>query len=109
MEDLLRTDPDKGLEALFENIGISPCEWAMKLLGRMPDADATTEAVMKFAAAHLRFEELSEDIVFFIESGRANDLAEAYALAERSNLAPSEADRAEGGKRANWVRGRTRP
>jgi hypothetical protein len=30
-----------------------------------------------------RFEELSEGIVFFIESGRADDLAEAYDLAER--------------------------
>jgi hypothetical protein len=45
--------------------------------------DLTYDSVVKFAAAHPRFEELSEDIVFFIESGRADDLAEAYDLAER--------------------------
>jgi hypothetical protein len=83
MEDLLRTDPDKGLEAVFQNIGISPCEWAARLLGQTPDVDATTQEVLEFAAVHPRFEELSEDIVFFIESGRADDLAEAYSLAER--------------------------
>lgn len=88
LEDLLRTDPDKGLEAIFQNIGISPREWATNLLGQAPgddssSADATTEAVMKFAAAHPRFEELSEDIVFFLDTGRADDLAEAYSLAER--------------------------
>jgi hypothetical protein len=83
LEDLLRTDRDKELEAIFQNIGISPYEWATELLVQVPDADATTEAVVKFAAAHPRFEELSEDIVFFLETGRANDLAEAYSLAER--------------------------
>jgi hypothetical protein len=85
LEDLLRSDPDKGLEAVFQNIGISPREWATKLLGQ--EADSTAEAVAKFAAAHPRFEELSEDIVFFIESGRADDLAEAYDLAERFSSA----------------------
>jgi hypothetical protein len=96
MEDLLRIDPDAGLEALFENIGISPREWAMKLLGQVPDADSTAEAVEKFAAAHPRFEELSEDIAFFLDTGRANDVVEAYKLAERINPAPSEADGGEG-------------
>jgi hypothetical protein len=89
LEDLLRTDLDKGLEAIFQNIGISPREWATKLLGQ--EADSTAEAVEKFAAAHPNFEELSEDICFFIESGRADDLAEAYDLAVRFNLSPSEA------------------
>jgi hypothetical protein len=83
LEDLLRSDPDKGLEAIFRNLGISSREWAAKLLGQVPDADATTEAVLKFAADHPRFKELSEDIVFFLDTGRANDLAEAYSLAER--------------------------
>jgi hypothetical protein len=101
LEDLLRTDVDKGLEAIFQNIGISPREWAARLLGQTPDVDATTQEVLEFAAAHPRFEELSEDIVFFIETGRANDLAEAYSLAERFNLAPSEADQLDGGKCAN--------
>jgi hypothetical protein len=98
LEDLLRTDPEKGLEAIFQNIGISPCEWAAKLIGQREES--TAEAVEKFAAAHPRFEELSEDICFFIESGRADDLAEAYNLAERFNLAPSEADPVDG-ERAN--------
>jgi hypothetical protein len=86
LEDMLRADPDRGLEALFENIGISPLEWATKLLGQVPDADAITEGVVKFAAAHPRFEELSEDIVFFLDTGRAEDLAEAYDLAERFHV-----------------------
>jgi hypothetical protein len=96
LEDLLRTDPDKGLEAIFQNIGISAGEWATKLLGQVLDmaatkADSTTEAVMKFAAAHPRFEELSEDIVFFLDTGRANDLAEAYSLAERFSSSTASA------------------
>jgi hypothetical protein len=89
LEDLLRSDPDKGLEAVFQNIGISSREWATKLLGQK--ADCTTEAVTKFAAAHPRFDELSEDIVFFLETGRADDLAEAYSLAERFNVASDTA------------------
>jgi hypothetical protein len=101
LEHLLRTDPDKGLEVLFRNIDISRREWASKLLGRAPDADAITEEVMKFAAAHPRFEELSEDIIFFLDSGRADGLAEAYNLAERFNLASSEAGLDGGDERAN--------
>jgi hypothetical protein len=95
---ILRTDPDKGLEAIFQNIGISPREWAMKLLGQ--EADSTAEAVERFAAAHPDFEELSSDIVFFIESGRADDLAEAYDLAVRFNLSSSETEPVDG-ERAN--------
>lgn len=64
-------------------------------------ADSTTEAVMKFAATHPRFEELAEDIVFFLDTGRADDLAEAYDLAVRFNVSPSEADQVDGGERAN--------
>lgn len=60
LEDLLRADPDKGLEAVFQNIGVSPREWTTKLIGRQEDSIA--EAVEKFAASHPRFEELSEDI-----------------------------------------------
>ena len=53
--------------------------------------NSTTEAVTKFAAdpANSRFEELSEDIAFFLKSGRTTDLAEAYKLAERLNPAPA--------------------
>jgi hypothetical protein len=89
LEDLLRTDPDRGLETLFENIGISSREWAMNLLGRAPEEIDITEAVEKFAATHPRFEELSEDIIFFIDTGRADDLAEAYSLAERFSSSTS--------------------
>jgi hypothetical protein len=88
VENLLRTDIIKGLELICQNAGQSLKDVAAKVLGVTPSqgqggADATAEAVLKFAAAHPRFEELSEDIVFFIESGRADDLEEAYDLAER--------------------------
>jgi hypothetical protein len=98
LEDLLRADPDRGLEAVFQNIGVSPRDWATKLIGQREDS--ITEAVEKFAAAHPDFEELSSDIVFFIESGRADDLAEAYDLAVRFNLSSSETDPVDG-ERAN--------
>ncbi|XUM19757.1 hypothetical protein ACRAVF_19010 [Bradyrhizobium oligotrophicum S58] len=53
--------------------------------------ESITEIVAKFAAdpAHSRFDELSEDIKFFLESGKTKDLAEAYRLAERLNPAPA--------------------
>lgn len=40
---------------------------------------------------HSRFDELANDIAFFMQSGRAKDLAEAYQLAERLNPAPVKA------------------
>lgn len=48
----------------------------------------TQQKVEEFAAAHSRFEELSDDIAFFMKAGRTKDLAEAYQLAERLNPAP---------------------
>jgi outer membrane murein-binding lipoprotein Lpp len=53
--------------------------------------NTTTEMVTKFAAdpAHSRFEELSDDISFFLKSGRTKDLAEAYQLAELLNPVPA--------------------
>ncbi|RUX96153.1 hypothetical protein EN993_08920 [Mesorhizobium sp. M7D.F.Ca.US.004.01.2.1] len=51
--------------------------------------ERTGAAVEKFAAEHPRFEELAEDIAFFIKSGKTKDLAEAYSLAERMNPAPA--------------------
>jgi hypothetical protein len=127
MEDLLHADTVKGLELICKNAGVSLRDIATKYLGHEESAtilelrneiaelksciaehqqqksDSTTEAVTKFASdpAHPRFEELTEDIVFFLESGRADDLAEAYELAERFNPAPVEADLVGGGKRAN--------
>jgi hypothetical protein len=52
---------------------------------------ATLSEIEAFAAQNPRFEELSEDIAFFLESKRAKDLAEAYSLAEKLNPAPSAA------------------
>ncbi|ESZ37558.1 hypothetical protein [Mesorhizobium sp. L2C067A000] len=47
---------------------------------------ATVDAqVQKFAAENPRFEELAEDIAFFLKAGRTKDLAEAYKLAEKLN------------------------
>lgn len=48
---------------------------------------ATMSEIQKFAADHTRFDELANDIAFFMQSGRAKDLAEAYELAERLNPA----------------------
>lgn len=49
---------------------------------------ATLQEVTKFAQDNPRFEELADDIAFFMKSGRAKDLSEAYELAERLNPAP---------------------
>jgi len=46
-------------------------------------------SVQQFAADKPRFDELAEDIVFFLTSGRTQDLQEAYQLAERLNPAPA--------------------
>jgi hypothetical protein len=48
--------------------------------------ETTTASVAKFAAENPRFEELSDDIAFFLKT-RTKDLAEAYKLAERLNPA----------------------
>lgn len=52
---------------------------------------ATLQEVTQFAEAHPRFEELANDIAFFMQSGRASTLSEAYELAERLNPAPAPA------------------
>lgn len=57
---------------------------------------ATLSEIEAFAAQNPRFEELSEDIAFFLESKRAKDLAEAYALADRLNPAAEPAKSAPG-------------
>jgi len=51
--------------------------------------EKTLASVQEFAASHPRFDELAEDIGFFLTAGRAQDLAGAYELAERLNPAPS--------------------
>lgn len=52
---------------------------------------STLAEINKFAEANPRFEELADDIAFFMKSGRASDLSEAYQLAERLNPAPVKA------------------
>ncbi len=52
-------------------------------------SDATLSQVQEFAAKNPRFDELADDIGFFIQSGRTKDLSEAYSLAERLNPAPA--------------------
>lgn len=124
MENALRQDPIKGLELVLQNIGMTPRQYAERVLGQPADqqqsqADATImelrqqvarleqmvggvtqtfeqqraqtthEAVSKFAADHPRFEELSEDIVFFLKTRCPGNLEEAYQLAERLNPAPA--------------------
>jgi hypothetical protein len=51
---------------------------------------STLSEINKFAADNPRFEELADDIAFFMKSGRAKDLPEAYQLAERLNPAPAK-------------------
>lgn len=52
-------------------------------------ADAVARQVAEIAGKNPRFEELSEDIAMFIQTGRAKDLPEAISLAERLNPAPA--------------------
>lgn len=51
--------------------------------------NASVQQVQAFAKDHPRFDELSNDIEFFLKSGRTQDLSEAYTLAERLNPAPA--------------------
>jgi len=91
MENQLRADPLRGMEIICQNVGMSLQEVAAKVLGLALDrgqgAGPAHESVAKFAAdiAHSRFRELSEDIAFFLTSGRTKDLDEAYILADRLN------------------------
>lgn len=52
-------------------------------------ASQVGKEVADFAAAHPRFDELHEDIAFFLKT-RTNDLSEAYDLAERLNPASGQ-------------------
>lgn len=57
---------------------------------------STLQEVSAFAEKNPRFEELANDIAFFMKSGRAKDLSEAYQLAERLN--PAQASTTEAAK-----------
>lgn len=54
--------------------------------------EATHSQVADFAKqpGHERFEELAPDIAFFLKNNRAQDLGEAYQLAERLNPGPAK-------------------
>jgi len=89
LENLLRTDTIKGLELICQNVGVSLRDIAAKVIDHdreRQEVESTIEAVTKFAAEHPWFDELAEDIVFFLDAGRAEDLAEAYQLAERFHI-----------------------
>jgi hypothetical protein len=57
---------------------------------RSQQEGALLKEIDAFAAKpeNSRFDELSTDIVFFLNSGKTKDLAEAYRLADRLNPAP---------------------
>lgn len=59
------------------------------------EKSAKLAQIEEFAAKFPRFEELWEDIEFFLKTGKAKDLAEAGQLAERLNPAPAPAQAAE--------------
>lgn len=59
----------------------------------------TQNAVLGFASAHPGFNQLADEIAFFIESGRASSLDEAYDLAERLQ-GGSSVHSARGGRRS---------
>jgi hypothetical protein len=69
------------LAALKEQVG-----GVTKTFEQQREQSTLTE-INKFAADHPRFDELADDIAFFMQSGRAKDLPEAYQLAERLNPA----------------------
>lgn len=52
---------------------------------------ALLDKIDAFASDKPRFDELANDIAFFLNSGRTQDLQEAYELAERLNPAPAVA------------------
>lgn len=57
---------------------------------RTQQEESLLKTIDEFAAKpeYSRFDELSNDIVFFLNSGKTKDLTEAYQLAERLNPAP---------------------
>jgi hypothetical protein len=85
MENQLRADPVKGLEIICQNVGMSLYEVAAKVLGLSTGEGGAHPAQFAAEIAHSRFKELSEDIAFFLTSGRTKDLDEAYVLADRLN------------------------
>jgi hypothetical protein len=67
-------------------------EMEQELHGYRAQAQQTvTNQIQDFAAAHPRFDELSEDIAWLLKTGGARDLEAAYAKADRLNPIPPAA------------------
>lgn len=120
-EQLLRSDPIKGLESICENLGLSLKQVAEHYLGQPSDLQQSDKDVkisqleqklqrleqgvnswqeqqqtrevqqtiesFKSDPKYARFDELKPDIGMFLQTGRANNLSEAYQLADRLNPA----------------------
>lgn len=120
MENLLRSDPVKGVLAICQNAGIDPQGLAQALSGQPSQGGASPEVaslqahirrleeqvqgvgrtiterdvlsqVQSFAKDRPRFDELSGDIARILQTGFASNLAEAYDIADRLKPAPAPA------------------
>lgn len=120
MENLLRSDPVRGLVEICHNAGIDPAQVGQILAGQQPTGGASPEvAALKAEIANLkqelqgvgqtisqrdtlaqveafakdkpRFDELSETIAEMLSTGFAKNLQDAYEKAERLNPAPAPA------------------
>jgi hypothetical protein len=117
MENMLRSDPVKGMLAICQNAGIDPQAMAQALSGQPSQGGASPEVaamqahirrleeqvqgvgrtiterdvlsqVQSFAKDRPRFDELSGDIARILQTGFASNLAEAYEIADRLKPAP---------------------
>lgn len=120
MENMLRSDPVKGMLAICQNAGIDPQAMAQALSGAPSQGGASPEVaqlqahirrleeqvqgvgrtiterdvlsqVQSFARDRPRFDELSGDIARILQTGFASNLAEAYEIADRLKPAPAPA------------------
>lgn len=120
MENLLRSDPVRGMLAICQNAGIDPQAMAQALSGQPSQGGASPEVaqlqahirrleeqvqgvgrtiterdvlsqVQSFAKDRPRFDELSGDIARILQTGFASNLAEAYEIADRLKPAPAPA------------------
>lgn len=115
IEDLLRTKPLEGLEAVCRNMGTDLKSVAAHVMGQpAPERDQEMEAlkrqiesltgnvssfrqqqseamVAEFARTHPRLDELAPEIAQMLKTKYASSLEDAYAKAERLNPAPQPA------------------
>ncbi len=73
-------------------VAFTRLKWHLLLGGLRGSTQQRVQTVQQqiddFAKTHPRVAELEADMAFFLKSGRAKDLSEAYDLAERLNPAP---------------------